>query len=275
MSGTTWRLILDSPRDGFANMALDETMLEICRRREGARFRYPVLRIYGWNVPTLSLGRFQDASRSVDHGFCRDRGIPVVRRPTGGSAVLHDREVTYCLVGPPDEPPFVGSLLDSYRRIAAGIAEGLSLLGLAADPCRPQSACPGPAPAQCFSRVSSYEITFGGRKVVGSAQVRRRGAALQHGSILLDANDRLFEEATGGSRWDPRGWSTLRELIGRRPEFEEVAVALARGLGSEFGAAWALGEVSAAEERLAEQLRGRKYLSAHWTARGTTSLSRI
>ena len=272
----TWRLILDPPLDGFENMARDEALLEACRQDGDDRLRYPVLRIYGWNVPTLSLGRFQDALRSVDQGFCREHGIPVVRRPTGGAAVLHDREVTYCLVGPTGNPPFCGSILDSYKQIAGGIADGLSLLGLSPDPgCATRTTAAAVAPPQCFARVGSYEITFAGKKVVGSAQVRRKGASLQHGSILLDANGRLFDEATGGQREERRGWATLRELLGRRPDFEEVALALARGLASSFSVDWEMGDIASAEDRLAQRLRARKYLNAHWTARGSSTLSRI
>ena len=270
-----WRLILDPPRDGFLNMALDEAMLESCRQGGPAPGAFPALRIYGWARPTLSLGRFQDALRSVDQGFCRDHGIQVVRRPTGGAAVLHDREVTYCLVGPGREPPFTGSLLESYRRIASGIAAGLSLLGL-----EPDSRVAAPRlprafhPAQCFARASSYEITFGGRKVVGSAQVRRRGASMQHGSILLDADPEIFDRATGGTEGEGRGWTTLEQLMGRKPSFEEVALALARGLGEAFGAQWKVGGSSPLETTLADRLRSGKYLDAHWTARGASTLSR-
>ena len=274
-SPPSWRLILDPPQDGFRNMALDEALLENCRQGNLAPGTFPVLRIYAWDVPTLSLGRFQDTLRAVDQGFCREHGIQVVRRPTGGAAVLHDREVTYCLVGPTREPPFAGSLLESYRRIATGRAAGLSLLGL-----EPDSGVAAPRlprafhPEQCFARASSYEITFEGRKVVGSAQVRRRGASLQHGSILLDANPELFDEATGGRRGDGRGWTTLRLLLGRKPSFEEVALALARGLGEVFQVQWTVGETSPLEESLAEGLRARKYLNVHWTARGISTLSR-
>lgn len=275
-SQASWRLVLDPPQDGFQNMARDEALLESCRRGGARSDTFPVLRIYGWSIPTLSLGRFQDALQAVDQGFCRDHGIPVVRRPTGGAAVLHDREVTYSLVGPTGTPPFTGPILESYRRIATGITCGLSLLGLVPDVPK-KSACGGAdaSPAQCFSRASSYEITFDGRKVVGSAQVRRKGASLQHGSILLDANDRLFEEATGGQRPQRRSWTTLHELLGRRVDFEEAALAVARGLGQAFDVRWEMGELGIGEERLAQRLRARKYLNAHWTARGSSTLSRI
>ena len=274
-SSSPWRLILDPPRDGFRNMALDEALLENCREGNLPPGAFPVLRVYTWDVPTLSLGRFQDAVRAVDQGFCREHGIPVVRRPTGGAAVLHDREVTYCLVGPTREPPFTGSLLESYRRIASGIAAGLSLLGAEPDAGAIAQGLPRRLhPEQCFARASSYEITFEGRKVVGSAQVRRRGASLQHGSILLDANPELFDKATGGREGERRGWTTLRLLLGRKPAFEEVALALARGLGEVFQARWVVGETTPLEERLAEGLRARKYLSSHWTARGISTLSR-
>lgn len=275
LPSAVWRLVIDPPQDGFRNMAMDEALLEVCRRDAVASGALPVLRLYGWSVPTLSLGRFQDALQAVDQGFCRERGIPVVRRPTGGAAVLHDREVTYSLVGPTGTTPFDGPILETYRRIAEGIARGLSLLGVEPDPR--VAGDPAPArgrPAHCFSRASSYEITFGGRKLVGSAQVRRRGASLQHGSILIDANAGLFEEATGGQTGERGGWTTLRELLCRRPGFEEVAVAVARGLGETFGIRWWQAGTTAVEDRLAESLRARKYLNAHWTARGITALSR-
>jgi len=271
-----WRLLLDPPQDGFQNMARDEALLEHCRRGAAHSRAFPVLRIYGWSIPTLSLGRFQDALQAVDQGFCRDHGIPVVRRPTGGGAVLHDREVTYSLVGPTGAAPFMGPILESYRRIACGLAAGLKLLGLTPDtPQRTGCQERGALPVQCFSHAASYEITFAGRKVVGSAQVRRKGASLQHGSILLDANDRLFDDATGGQSSERRSWTTLREMLDRRIEFEEAALAIARGLGEAFEVQWQMGEMEGAEERLAERLRARKYLNAHWTARGSTTLSRI
>jgi lipoate-protein ligase A len=271
-----WRLILDPPQDGFENMARDEALLESCRQGKDPAASFPALRVYAWSIPTLSLGRFQDALRSVDQGFCRERGIPVVRRPTGGSAVLHDREVTYCLVGPTGGEPFQGSILESYRRIAAGIAGGLTLFGLSCDPgVRVRHKEPRGAPAQCFARACSYETTFSGKKVIGSAQVRRKGASLQHGSILLDANPKLFDEATGGQQEERRGWTTLRELLGRRPDFDEVALGLARGLTAEFDVQWGIEGLTPLEERLAQKLRARKYLNAHWTARGSSTLSRI
>jgi lipoate-protein ligase A len=256
-------------------MAVDEALLEACRNLSAPPGSRPVLRLYGWSVPTLSLGRFQDALQSVDQGFCRDRGIPLVRRPTGGAAVLHDREVTYAVVGRVGEPPFAGSVLETYRGIAEGIARGLRLLGVEPDlPAAAPARRVAERSAQCFAEASSYEITFAGRKVVGAAQVRRRGAALQHGSILLEANEGLFDEATGGTGGKRRGWSTLRELLGRRVGTEETAVAVARGIGEAFQVKWIFSELSPTETRLADQLRARKYLSAHWTARGVATLTR-
>jgi lipoyl(octanoyl) transferase len=273
--GAVWRLIIDPAQDGFRNMAVDEALLESCRRTPDSDGLFPVLRLYGWSTPTLSLGRFQDALRAVDQGYCRENGVPIVRRPTGGAAVLHDREVTYSLVGTTGRHPFAGSILESYRRIGEGIVRGLATLDLRPDPPAPcASSSRSDSPAQCFARTANYEITFGGKKVVGSAQVRRRGASLQHGSLLLDADAGLFEEATGGQQGERRSWTTLTELMGRRPDFEEVAIAVARGIGEVFGVRWAPGETSVAEERLADGLRARKYLNAHWTARGRSALSR-
>ncbi|HCW50627.1 MAG TPA: hypothetical protein DGR79_00940, partial [Clostridiales bacterium] len=181
-----WRLIVeDEPRCAAENMAVDEAVA----RSVAAGNAPPTLRFYRWRPPAVSLGYFQDAAEAVDLEACRAEGVSVVRRLTGGRAVLHDREVTYSVVVPSALLP--DSVVESYRLLAEGLVTGLRALGYRAylAPERPERAGdpgPGVPGAACFEVPSSYEILVGGRKVVGSAQVRRAGVILQHGSIMLE-----------------------------------------------------------------------------------------
>lgn len=178
-------------------MAIDEALLDDADRT-GSR----LLRLYRWDPPTLSLGRNQPLE-----GIAPD-GIPVVRRPTGGQAVWHEHEVTYAVAAPISA---FGSLRRAYQAIHERIAAGLRLLGAdvsLATACGPVG--PSARPVSCFAAPAGGEILARGRKLVGSAQVRRRRALLQHGSILL-----------GGSQG-----ITLSEVLGRRVAFDEVAHAI-------------------------------------------------
>src|SRR6266540_3038452 len=174
-STTMWKLLVDPRgRPGADNMALDEALL-LEAGRTGARF----LRLYRWDPPCLSLGRNEPA---LERG-----GIATVRRPTGGRAVWHEHEVTYAVAAP---IAAFGRLRDAYRAIHERLATALRSLGadvtLAADRrTRPL----GDRPNACFAETIGGEVLVGGRKVVGSAQVRRGAAFLQHGSILLDGSD--------------------------------------------------------------------------------------
>jgi len=176
-----WRLIIEErPRTGAENMAIDEALMLVHAEGKSA----PALRFYRWDPPAVSLGYFQDPRTEVDREACRQAGVDIVRRPTGGRAVLHEHETTYSVVVSSDLLP--GSVVETYRRLAAGLVAGLRSLGYEAE-LAPERATPGGADSPdgaCFEVPSSYEIVVGGRKVVGSAQVRRRGVILQHGSIL-------------------------------------------------------------------------------------------
>ena len=178
-----WRLIddLQHPRDAAGQMAADMAMLDDVADRGRA-----VLRLYQWSSPALSLGRFQDAS-DVDEAACRRRGIEVVRRPTGGRALLHGSDLTYSIALPrPDGP--AGGVDALYVQLASGLVAGLSRLGVTAEVAHHRGET-GPA---CFSSLRGSDLRVGGRKLVGSAQVHRDGAVLQHGSVLLRRLD--FDE---------------------------------------------------------------------------------
>jgi lipoate-protein ligase A len=179
MDSNLWRLILHPPRDGARNMAIDEALLE----ETAAGRSLPTLRLYAWEPPTLSLGFAQPAA-DVDRDALRRLGWGLVRRPTGGRAILHTDELTYSITAPETDPLMQGGVLESYRRLSLGLLAGLRLLGVEvqADEGARGRAVRNPV---CFEIPSQYEISAGGKKLIGSAQARRLGGVLQHGAFPL------------------------------------------------------------------------------------------
>lgn len=177
-----WRLVIDDePRTGAANMAVDQAMAEAC----AAGAVPPTLRFYRWQPPAVSLGRHQPLS-DVDLEAARARGYDVVRRTTGGRAILHTDELTYSVATPEGEPRVSGGVMESYLRLSNALVAGLQALGLAAAEKAGSDVRAGPnVSAACFEVPSAYEIVVGGRKLMGSAQSRRQGYVLQHGSLPL------------------------------------------------------------------------------------------
>ncbi|MEO7985425.1 MAG: lipoate--protein ligase family protein [Gemmatimonadales bacterium] len=185
---TEWRLWVDrTPRPGWANMAIDQTLLE--RAAVGERW----LRLYGWAPSCLSFGRHEPASRRYDAARIAALGMDVVRRPTGGRAVWHDREVTYTVACPGG----LGSLRESYTAIHSMIRDALRSLGVPAELAPPHAAA-GVDAGACFATPAGGEIMVAGRKVVGSAQLRQGDALLQHGSILLGDDQERVGAVTRG-----------------------------------------------------------------------------
>src|SRR6266851_10371187 len=181
-SDSAWRLLTDPPATGAWNMAVDEALLD----GVAAGIAPPTLRFYQWAPPCLSLGYFQPFD-VVDVAGCLRLGVDVVRRPTGGRAILHDRELTYSVALPASVLGHDGGVLPSYYRLSLALQDGLRRLGVPAT-LAPESAATGPivhGPI-CFDRPSAREILLEGRKLVGSAQMRRGGGILQHGSILIE-----------------------------------------------------------------------------------------
>ncbi len=227
-------LIIDAPAPGAENMRRDLELLDACARGEipGA------VRLYGFAPACLSIGRMQPID-DVDLGACARDGVDVVRRPSGGRAVLHDQEVTYSVVCQSTDPVFGGRVLESCSRIHGAVSAGLEVLGvrtiargLPADLRR--DAREGAAVADCFARPAAHELLdVQGRKLVGSAQARRGGGLLQHGSVLLAAPRAagyLRSEAPQG-----RGGIGVRELVGRHVSREELVGALAAGFRQALG----------------------------------------
>jgi lipoate-protein ligase A len=182
-----------------------------------------VFSVYEWTGPTLSLGRNQSARGYYDRDAIRNSGIDVVRRPTGGRALLHHHEVTYSVTAPTK----AASLGESYTRINRILLRGLELLGVRARISDDgQTGPPGPIP--CFADPAHGEVVVDGRKLVGSAQWRDGSALLQHGSILVEDDQallpRLMTDREGGPF--PQSAATLSSILGRKPTAAEVATAL-------------------------------------------------
>jgi lipoate-protein ligase A len=219
MANPHWRLIVTPPEGGAENMALDEALME--RARTSGEW---VLRVYSWLTPTISLGRNQSARGRYDLDRIHALGVKIVRRPTGGRAILHDREITYSVTAPADG---AGDLGASYRRINALLVAGLKSIGVRARVAAPTTRSVDPGMTPCFNEPATGELTVGGRKLAGSAQWRSEGALLQHGSILV-ADDQavLASLAVDGGLVVPSP-ATLSEAMGRAPSVNELAVALA------------------------------------------------
>ncbi len=228
-----------------------------------------VLRVYSWSSPTLSFGRNQTALGAYDRDLLAERGIEVVRRPTGGRAILHDREVTYSVVGPTLD---AGDLGESYTRINRLLIAALHRLGLDAevvdrtDPAMKDPELERRGPLPCFHHPSAGEITLHGRKLVGSAQWRCSDALLQHGSILVDDDQvQLASFATVMTDDIPRP-ATLRDALDRVPTELELAEVL-------FDAVRDLEDPSARQLDLDQDLLDRAnmlrqhYLDDSWTWR--------
>ena len=175
---TPWRLLITPPARGAWNMALDESILEHIGRGESV----PTLRLYAWDPACLSLGHAQPFA-DVDTNRLKERGWEVVRRATGGRAILHTDELTYSVIAPNDEPSVAGSVLESYNRLAQALLLAVKNLELPVEMKEGKAndnSTPNPV---CFEVPSAYEITVDGKKLIGSAQARKKEGVLQHGSL--------------------------------------------------------------------------------------------
>jgi lipoate-protein ligase A len=199
-------------------MALDEALMARARRT-GEH----VLRVYAWSAPTLSLGRNQRASGVYLPDELERRGIGVVRRPTGGRALLHHREITYSVTAPCAADT---GLTAEYGRINLLLRRALETLGVRVTVAAPESRSAPPSAIPCFAEPARGELIFDGRKLVGSAQWRHDGALLQHGSILVDDDQASIPSLMHEPVALIGRPATLRDALGRAPVLNEVAEAL-------------------------------------------------
>jgi lipoate-protein ligase A len=260
-----WRLIVDPPAAGAWNMAVDEALAEAVE----AGASPPVLRLYRWAPPCLSLGASQPWA-VADAGFCAARGVAVVRRPTGGRAVLHQHELTYLVAAPLGQPPLGRELQGAYAAICAALVAGLRRLGVQAhlagampgqELIRPTQAIP------CFIGPAPGEIVVGDRKLVGSAMRRVGNSILQHGSILLDWDGELQAGCLGlADDGELRAAVvTLAEVLGAPPAQEALERAVRAGFEEVLGVALRASPLSAVEAGHAAVLQRARYASPAWT----------
>ena len=253
-------------------MAVDEAILEAIGRGKVP----PTLRLYAWDPPCLSLG-FAQPVKDVDKARLAQYGWDLVRRPTGGRAILHTDELTYSVIASAEDPLMAGGVLESYFRISRALLNALVRLGLPARADKeydlPEDTLKGGA--VCFEVPSNYEITVSGKKLVGSAQARRKEGVLQHGSLPLygdltritralafageparqRAADRLLEHAANA------------EMLGCRITWEESAAAFEQAFGETLGVALQEQPLTPGELQRAEALVAEKYGSPLWNER--------
>ncbi|MBA3554786.1 MAG: hypothetical protein H0W29_08540 [Gemmatimonadales bacterium] len=224
-----WSLWSDlSTRAGALNMAIDQALLERAARR-GEHW----LRLYTWSPHCLSFGRHERALARYDRERIKGAGLDVVRRPTGGRAVWHARELTYAVAAPIEA---MGGLRAAYLEIHRMLLEALRRLGADAS-LAAAATVPGLDAGACFARAVGGELVVGGQKVVGSAQVREGGGLLQHGSILLEDDQAVIAAMTRGAAPED-GSTALAGLVGRAIAPDEAAAAVADTAAERWGGSW-------------------------------------
>lgn len=253
-------------------MAVDEAVLESVYAGESL----PTLRLYAWEPACLSLGHVQPFAE-VNPEALSANGWDVVRRPTGGRAILHVDELTYAVIAPKSEPRVSGGVLESYLRLSQALLRALAILGLS--PEANEKKAPGdpkqPNPV-CFEVPSNYEITVGGKKLIGSAQARRNEGILQHGALPLGgdltriitalnfkdeaaqthAAQRLLDHAT-----------TVETVLGAAPSWHHASEAFKIAFSDILNLEWLPAELSSREKTRAAELVEEKYANAKWTER--------
>jgi lipoyl(octanoyl) transferase len=252
----TWQLWVDlTGRPGWQNMAVDQALLD--RAQRGERW----LRLYRWSPHCLSFGRHEPALQRYDRTRIRDLGLDVVRRPTGGRAVWHAEELTYALAVP---SAVLGGLRQAYEEIHRMLVAALGLLGIHAQLAGARRAS-GIDAGACFSSPAGGEIMVGGRKAVGSAQLREGGALLQHGSILLAGRQALVHELTVG-RAAPDLAGPIQGPNGDSADPARVADAVATAASEHWGGQWSRTPMS--EALVGEAVRHEvRFRSTDWTWR--------
>jgi len=270
---TLWRLLITPPARGAWNMALDESILE--HAQAGRRASLPTLRLYAWDPACLSLGHAQPFA-DVDMTRLKERGWEVVRRATGGRAILHTDELTYSVIAPNDEPRVAGSVLESYNRLAQALLLGVKNLELSVEMKEGKAngnSIPNPV---CFEVPSVYEITVDGKKLIGSAQARKKEGVLQHGSLPLTGDlaricqALVYENETAREDASKRLLAramTVESALGRAVSWETAAQAFIQGFEAQLGLSFERGGVTESESRRADELVKEKYIHPSWTER--------
>jgi lipoyl(octanoyl) transferase len=266
-----WRLLHTPAASGAWNMAVDESILESIGRGTSL----PTLRLYAWTPACLSLGVAQPYA-DVDAARLRLRGWEVVRRITGGRAILHTDELTYSVTGPAENPILAGSVLESYNRLAKALLRAVQDLNLPVEMKEGKADESGKSNPVCFEVPSTYEITVDGKKLIGSAQARRKEGVLQHGSLPLTGDLTRITEALAFPDESTRAdaarrllerAATVESALGRAVDWETAANSLVRAFEAELGIQFERGELSQQEKARTLELVREKYDHPSWTER--------
>jgi lipoate-protein ligase A len=268
----TWRILRTPAAPGAWNMAVDEAILQHVTTGKAR----PTLRLYAWEPACLSLG-YAQPSGDADRQALEANGWQMVRRLTGGRAILHTDELTYSVCGPDDNPILAGGILKSYQRLSRAILHALDLIGLQVNALPKEDAPKGPqTDPVCFEVPSNYEITAGGKKLVGSAQARRKGGVLQHGTLPLYGDLSRITQALVFHSNEKRE-EAARRLLARattvetalelRPTWDQAANAFEQAFSEQLGLQFEPGELTPQETARAEELMAVKYDSPDWNER--------
>lgn len=276
VSPTVWRLIIESePRSGAANMAIDQALAEACAAGDSL----PTLRFYSWKPPAVSLGRHQPLA-DIDQAEAESRGYEIVRRATGGRAILHTDELTYSVAAHVDEPHVAGGVMESYLRLSNALVLGLQRLGVeGVDKAGGHVRAGRDVSAACFEVPSAYEIIVDAAKLMGSAQSRRAGYVLQHGSLplvgdvarLVDVLALPAPERTQLRSELARRACTLATTLSMaeddpRLHFDHVAKIMAQAFADELQLTLKPSQPTAAELRRAAVLIREQFANNEWTS---------
>jgi lipoate-protein ligase A len=261
-----WRLLDFQNYNIFENMAIDEAIFHETIKNK----KPPTIRFYGSHPAAVSIGYFQDAKAEVNIEKCHRDGVDVVRRITGGKAVFHFNEITYCVVAGDQEKIFPSDISGTYRVISKCIARGLTYSGIKANLAEGGRDSAGEELTSCcFSVSSKNELLVEGRKICGSAQVRRRGGFLQHGSLLLDfdpgetASLLLPEHTPEQVEALKKAVTAINEEFISPVDVQEICLQLKKGFIDELGIDLVKETLTPAEETLKNELM-KKYIDGNW-----------
>jgi len=254
-----WRLIVDAPGSAPLNMAKDEAILRGLENGQGL----PTLRLYEWRRPAISVGRYQ-AADTLNRG-AQESGVQVVRRITGGRAVLHNMELTYSVVCDARHELFTYGIRGAYRAISRCIVGALKDIGVGAELSLVGSAGAGGKRDSCFHVPARFEVTAGGRKIVGSSQRRFKRALLQHGSILFGMDKALTDAVFGKGASSRMSW--VSEFT--ESSMEELKRALPLRVAEGLGVTLEEIEPPCGEETLIKSLEHSRYSNSAWNISGT------
>lgn len=184
----TWAYVDSGHHDAATNMAIDEALLHFHSKQEIK----PTIRFYGWEKPSLTVGHFQNVQKTIDFSGIKKHNCDFVRRLTGGSAVLHDDELTYSIIVSEKHPKIPPSVNKAYYILSQGLLEGYRELGIEADFAIPERELLRERSAVCFEKPAIYEMIVDGKKISGNAQTRKSGVLLQHGSIPISFDSEML-----------------------------------------------------------------------------------